>query len=33
MLPDVVDQVTPEGQLPADEELDEKFGKLHELKG
>ncbi len=33
VLPDVVDQVTPEGQLPADEELDEKFGKLHELKG
>lgn len=33
VLPDVVDQVTPEGQLPSDEELDEKFGKLHELKG
>ena len=32
VLPDVVDQVTPEGQLPSDEELDEKFGKLHELK-
>ena len=31
VLPDVVDQVTPEGKLPPDEELDEKFGKLHEL--
>jgi uncharacterized protein YidB (DUF937 family) len=32
VLPDVVDQVTPEGQLPPDEELDEKFGRLHELR-
>jgi uncharacterized protein YidB (DUF937 family) len=32
VLPDVVDQATPEGRLPADEELDEKFGRLHELK-
>jgi len=31
VLPDVVDQVTPEGQLPPDDELDEKFGRLHEL--
>ena len=33
VLPDVVDQVTPEGKLPADEELDQKFGRLHELGG
>jgi uncharacterized protein YidB (DUF937 family) len=33
VLPDVVDQATPEGQLPPDDELDEKFGRLHELKG
>lgn len=33
VLPDVVDQATPEGQLPDDEELDRKFGRLHELKG
>ena len=32
VLPDVVDQVTPEGKVPPDEELDEKFGRLHELK-
>ena len=32
VLPDVVDQVTPQGQLPADDELDEKFGRLHELR-
>jgi uncharacterized protein YidB (DUF937 family) len=32
VLPDVVDQVTPQGQLPPDEELDEKFGRLHELR-
>ena len=31
VLPDVVDQVTPEGQLPPDDELDEKFGRLHQL--
>lgn len=33
VLPDVVDQATPAGELPADEELDEKFGRLHELDG
>ena len=33
VLPDVVDQATPQGQLPAAEELDEKFGRLHELEG
>jgi uncharacterized protein YidB (DUF937 family) len=33
VLPDVVDQATPDGQLPPDDELDEKFGRLHELKG
>lgn len=32
VLPDVVDQATPGGELPADEELDEKFGRLHELR-
>ena len=32
VLPDVVDQVTPQGQLPPDDELDEKFGRLHELR-
>jgi len=31
VLPDVVDQATPEGELPDDDELDRKFGKLHEL--
>ena len=31
VLPDVVDQATPQGELPADDELDEKFGRLHEL--
>jgi len=31
VLPDVVDQVTPQGQLPPDDELEEKFGRLHEL--
>ena len=31
VLPDVVDQVTPQGQVPPDDELDEKFGRLHEL--
>ena len=31
VLPDVVDQVTPQGKVPADDELDEKFGRLHEL--
>jgi uncharacterized protein YidB (DUF937 family) len=32
VLPDVVDQATPEGELPDDDELDRKFGKLHELR-
>ena len=31
VLPDVVDQATPAGELPPDDELDEKFGRLHEL--
>ena len=33
VLPDVVDQATPEGVLPDDAELDRKFGRLHELDG
>ena len=33
VLPDVVDQATPDGELPDDEELDRKFGRLHELDG
>ena len=33
VLPDVVDQATPQGELPASEELDERFGRLHELGG
>jgi uncharacterized protein YidB (DUF937 family) len=33
VLPDVVDQATPDGDLPADDELDQKFGRLHELGG
>jgi len=33
VLPDVVDQATPEGELPDDAELDRKFGRLHELDG
>ena len=33
VLPDVVDQATPSGELPDDEELDRKFGRLHELDG
>jgi uncharacterized protein YidB (DUF937 family) len=33
VLPDVVDQATPQGELPADEELDEKLGRLRELAG
>lgn len=32
VLPDVVDQATPQGELPPDDELDEKFGRLHELR-
>ena len=33
VLPDVVDQASPEGRLPDDDELDRTFGRLHELKG
>ena len=33
VLPDVVDQATPAGELPADDELDRTFGRLHELDG
>ena len=33
VLPDVVDQATPDGELPDDAELDRKFGRLHELDG
>ena len=33
VLPDVVDQSTPDGDLPDEEELDRKFGRLHELEG
>jgi uncharacterized protein YidB (DUF937 family) len=33
VLPDVVDKATPDGDLPADDELDRKFGRLHELGG
>jgi uncharacterized protein YidB (DUF937 family) len=33
VLPDVVDQATPDGELPGNEELDRKFGRLHELGG
>ena len=33
VLPDVVDQATPAGALPADDELDRTFGRLHELDG
>ena len=32
VLPDVVDQATPGGQVPADDELDRTFGRLHELR-
>ena len=31
VLPDVVDQVTPQGEVPPDDELDEKFGRLQSL--
>ena len=31
VLPDVVDQATPAGELPPDDELDQKFSRLHEL--
>jgi uncharacterized protein YidB (DUF937 family) len=33
VLPDVVDQATPSGELPDDGELDRTFGRLHELDG
>jgi uncharacterized protein YidB (DUF937 family) len=33
VLPDVVDQASPDGRLPDDDELDRKFGRLHELEG
>ena len=33
VLPDVVDKATPAGELPADDELDRTFGRLHELDG
>ena len=33
VLPDVVDQATPAGELPDDDELDRTFGRLHELRG
>lgn len=33
VLPDVVDQASPGGELPKDAELDRKFGRLHELGG
>jgi uncharacterized protein YidB (DUF937 family) len=32
VLPDVVDQATPAGELPDDDELDRRFGRLHELR-
>ena len=32
VLPDVVDQASPDGELPDDAELDRKFGRLHELE-
>ena len=31
VLPEVVDKATPEGELPDDGELDQRFGRLHEL--
>jgi uncharacterized protein YidB (DUF937 family) len=31
VLPDVVDRASPEGGLPDDDELDRRFGRLHEL--
>ena len=33
VLPDVVDQATPEGELPADEALNERLARLHALEG
>jgi uncharacterized protein YidB (DUF937 family) len=32
VLPDVVDQVSPDGELPAEDELDDQLGKLKELE-
>jgi uncharacterized protein YidB (DUF937 family) len=32
VLPEVVDKVSPDGSLPDDAALEEKFGRLHELK-
>ena len=31
VLPEVVDKATPEGELPEEHELDQRFGRLHEL--
>jgi uncharacterized protein YidB (DUF937 family) len=31
VLPDVVDQVTPSGELPDDDELETQLGKLREV--
>jgi uncharacterized protein YidB (DUF937 family) len=33
VLPEVVDKATPAGELEDDDELDRKFGRLHELGG
>ncbi|MBA2383182.1 MAG: DUF937 domain-containing protein [Actinobacteria bacterium] len=33
VLPDVVDQASPQGELPGEDELDRKFGRLRELGG
>jgi uncharacterized protein YidB (DUF937 family) len=33
VLPDVVDRASPDGALPRDDELDRRFGRLHELGG
>ena len=33
VLPEVVDKATPAGELPEDDELDQTFGRLHELRG
>ena len=32
VLPDVVDQATPEGELPPEDKLNERLGRLHALK-
>lgn len=31
VLPEVVDKVSPEGELPSGDELNRRFGRLHEL--